>query len=469
VTNVIEPSPLAQSKIDPVQQAETNPAIRKDFSQDMRRLAVNNQESFSSESEAYNSLIDGKHDEFEHMEASGTIVPNVSHTRTQSRETAQTKPSGFSDTKTSAVPAVTGAFLDPNEQSFIVSDFFPSEAEVDDPQAEPFTLLEMLKQLLAYHTTALSDAQASSHFLLLLLPLLAENQALPAEETDATISIYTEALSGLHLSDETIYTILDVSLTHLIKAGVQPLQIEGILSTYHDQLQSLGLLHNAAYLRRLCYPSFPAVYEQGLKDNSVRLRCGGCRKPINNPRNKLRCENCTRRAAPCPICWCAESPFENNGKRKRHTVALPHDKTHEKQINVKFEVQENHIGDEESKHGLKIRPQLYSTCLNCNHAAHASCLAIWHGETPSGVAPGAESEQVCPTPGCLCVCVAPKTTPAVSIGDANRRRASGTPHAGGTRESVVREDDWRIRESSAVGSARRSLGGDDSRRSGTKQ
>ena len=60
--------------------------------------------------------------------------------------------------------------------------------------------------------------------------------------------------------------ILSTQLSQLIATGINPYQAEAILHTYHGQLHSLALFNSAASLRRLAYPTYPAVYEQALKD-----------------------------------------------------------------------------------------------------------------------------------------------------------------------------------------------------------
>jgi len=195
------------------------------------------------------------------------------------------------------------------------------------------------------------------------------------------------------------------------------------------------------------------VYEQGLKGNHLGLRCGGCRKPINNPRNRLRCENCMRRAAPCPICWCVESPFESSSIKKRKGSQSQHHEESKSKIDASKPDDGEGYWEEEDKR----RPQLYSTCLNCNHSAHAACLSIWHGDTTSRETVAADTDNGCPTPGCLCTCIAARAVPVDMVINNNKRRVSGDALAR-RREVAVKEDEWKVSESSAVGTVRRSLG-----------
>ncbi|KAG9631288.1 hypothetical protein KCU64_g16721, partial [Aureobasidium melanogenum] len=255
----------------------------------------------------------------------------------------------------------------------------------------------------------------------------------------------SEYFTAMGYSDMEIYSLFSTSFEHLIKAGLQPLQAESIISTYHSQLQHLGLFSNAAYLRRVSYPMYPSVYEGGLKDTQVSFMCGTCRKPINTP-NKMRCENCTQRQDPCPICWCDTSPFEAPAKIKtraggnRTSAVEPFIRP----ASARDDDGENQQHDTEAAQVQKNA--LYSTCLLCNHSAHAACLRTWHSQPPAhvDVSPTSvsTSEGACPTPGCFCACT-PGPRRNELLDTAERRE----------REKSVREDDWVVAESRAAQTA----------------
>lgn len=450
---------LAERPQLPVRAKTAAPAMeRRDVLEDMQILARNNQESFSSESEAQLSLQqDDQIQESGNMEASGTIVPDEHRIVTRSRGVSTTKSADVSRTTKSAPAATTHSNQGTTSSSdgFIPSDFLPSHEAEDTEATNPFTLITLLKQLLNYHTTTLSDAQTASHLILLLAPLLPQTHPLSDLETDTTISLYTEHLSSLGHTDTSILTILDSSLSHLIAAGLQPLQAESILCTYHTQLRSLALHNEAAYLRRLCYPSFPTVYEQALRDVEVGTRCGGCRRPIVNARNKLWCDSCGKEQASCPVCGCRDSVFEAVGKGRKAKAGRGHE-------SAGIGAQEGGTGGngQETMVAAPRKANLFTTCLDCNHSAHTACLAQWQ-----------LSESTCPVAGCPCVCIGdgvggPRATgggPASDMGTAGaigRRAAEQALLMGKRRKSSsMKSDEWAVGESRAVGSVRRGLSG----------
>lgn len=412
---------------------------KRDLSRQMETLAINNQQSFSSDSEVYTSGKGSLESGLEHgqdaenMETSGTIVPEAPRRGNRSRGTSTTHPPTLQHAVESAPAALPSKDkrdhhrLDPAKEPFLPLDFLVTHPSEDVAPGRPFALISMLRELLKYHTTVLSDAQTASYFLLLLTPLLPETHSLPQHEINATLATYSDCLANLGYTSEESYAIIQNSFEHMLKIGLQPLLAESVLSTYHEQLQAMGLLNNASYLRRLSYPTYPAVYEQGLKDNQMSLMCGNCHKAINNPNNKLRCETCGARQASCPVCWCEESPFESAPKKKKkHNQAPSHTNT---------DTVTDSIGGPET---TTTKPNLYSTCLLCNHSSHAACMRAWHS-ADSKHETGMVSDGACPTPGCLCDCVegpwrVEKTTRRKS--EAARER--------------VREDELKARPSRAV-------------------
>lgn len=443
--------------------------IPRDINRDMQTLAMNNQQSFSSESETVSpqkqSII---MDEMDNMEASGTIVPNRHSRGLLSREGPITRPTNLKHATESAPAALPSKIpADASKEPFIPADFLASDDPVDTEKGQPFTMISMLSQLLEYHTSNVPDAQAATHFIQLLSPLLPETHPLPQSETDATIAIYSDAFSLLGYTDAEIYTLLQTTFEHLIKSGLQPLLAESILSTYHTHLQHLSLHNNAAYLRRLSYPTYPAVWETGLKDVQTSLLCGKCRRGVNNPSNKFRCENCDARTQPCPVCECAVSPFEQT--------------SHQQKGNGKQNLFQSGPAppEEELRREGLARPVLYSSCLLCNHSAHSACLRVWHGvgtgskasssSTASRAKPvtrasvssvssragkagvaarpsaATNSEGACPVAGCLCAC----TTGPWRDASRQQQATNAGMVATGNRKKV-KDDEWQVPESRAV-------------------
>lgn len=424
----------------------------RDIPRDMQTLAMNNQQSFTSEAESSNTPHKSSEPDSEHMEASGTIMPQRHSRSTRSRDGSITKPTNLSH-NTESAPAVMASknlSINASRAPFIPADFLASDFNVDTEKNQPFRLIDMLNQLLDYHTAKVPDAQAATNFIFMLAPLLPETHALPQSSIEATITIYSEYFTSMGYSDMEIYSLFSTSFEHLIKAGLQPLQAESIISTYHTQLQHLGLFSHAAYLRRVSYPMYPSVYEGGLKDTQISFMCGACRKPINNP-NKMRCETCNQRQEPCPICWCDISPFETPAKIKTRMNGNRNSLS-ESYIEPMIEAGKNI--DEHNLETVSIpKNVLYSTCLLCNHSAHAACLRMWHyssspRSSQSALSAASASEGACPVAGCFCACTPGPRRNELLAGISRRER-----------EKSVRDDDWVVAESRAAQAASSLTGG----------
>lgn len=482
----------------PVSQPQPTaiPPIR-DIARDMHTLALNNQHSFSSDSEALSSSAGRRPSIGDHaqpileegsidMEASGTIIPPQPRThsrllRSRDGSNSVTKPTSLVHNNKSAPATLPSAALPrrpslkPEMMPFTPADFIGTDHPVDTETNNPFPLISLLSQLLDYHTVAVPSAQAATHFILLLTPLLPQTHPLPQSEIDQTITVYSEHFATLGYTDEEIYSLLQTSFEHPIKAGLQPLLAESIISTYHTQLLHLGLFNHAAYLRRLAFPTYPGVYEQGLKDNETSFLCGNCKKPINNPLSRFRCETCEQRLNNCPICDCATSPFEPAARHhsssgigkskveKRESGGLPplpEPRAHPS-ISVTTDEEAHPEDDRDTRTwaGELKKPLLYSTCLLCNHTAHTSCLRVWHApsntlhssSSSASSISAPQSEGYCPTPGCVCICTpGPARTALMQKlqAEADGRRSSKTSSM---RTGVrVKEDDWIAAESKAV-------------------
>lgn len=232
-----------------------------------------------------------------------------------------------------------------------------AHAQVDAEDGWIYELGGFLRELMRCNTGGdRMSPQTAAHLILVLGPCLPETRPLSRKAAEAAVASYTEAYEADgHEADE-IPDMINRCLNHLIKSGLQPLQVESILSTYHEELVRNQLFIQAAELRKLCYPAFPAVYEQVSRDTTVSLACGSCFKPLStNSQGKPKCEFCDAKPLACPVCWEAESPFTE----------------------------------------VPVGPLLRSQCLLCNHGGHAACLhKVLVDEKIGG----------CPTQGCLCNC-----------------------------------------------------------------
>lgn len=301
---------------------------------------------------------------------------------------------------------------DPPDNKKLSATYFPEDSDSDFEEHKPFRLVDMLRQLTTYYAST-RDAQTAAHLLVALTPYLPRTQPLSHREATATVSVYIDAfLATASYTQPEIESLLEQHFEPLMNAGLQPLQLEAILATYHEQLVRRQMRNEAAMLRRLAYPMYPSVYEDAVKDNHVRTRCSACRKPVLAGLEKALCENCGMKLARCTFCESVDSPFE----------------------------------EREAQPATK----LMSTCLRCNHGGHAACLRAWFAEGDGG----------CLTEGCLCDCVQGQWRE-----DKARLRAEAAAQAVAEGEGLlqqlglkgherVQSDDFAVRDSGAVERAR---------------
>ncbi|USP76340.1 hypothetical protein yc1106_03614 [Curvularia clavata] len=413
---------------------------------DMEHLRRNNQllRQDSSDSEALTSIYSSSFDYNIDMEASGTIVPDTSD---DTRPVQAPKPPAPLTHASRSAPPV----LDPmTEDGLLLSDFMAMH--VDAEAGSPYSVVGLLNSILAYHTKAL-DAQFPSVLLLLLQPLLPQTHS-PTDDPSANVANVLNAFSdtfvSLGLSPTQAKAILSTQLSQLIATGINPYQAESILQTYHAQLHSLSLFNAAATLRRLAYPTYPAVYEQALKETQLGLLCLSCQSPINNPKDKMRCESCKRTQAPCPICWAKYPAFEPLTAKKSKSKSRPgfKDRGHRRQRSS-LTLGQDLEGDRDADRPSPSVPAewsastatLWTWCPLCGHGGHSNCLSTWFADPVL-------SEGACPTEGCLCDCVQGSRRDA-KIEEMLLRKQEKD------RSKLVRKgDDWRVKESRAVTAVR---------------
>lgn len=276
--------------------------------------------------------------------------------------------------------------------------YLPDANDLDVESDKPFTALGMLHELVTHHSSK-GNAQAATQFLSMLGPLLPQTHPLPGAEIDATVRAYIDVLTTTGFPSDGILEVMDEYLGPLTRSGLQPLHVEAIFEAYHEQLMRHGLLCEAAELRKLAYPAYPAVYEQALRDNYIHIKCGSCGKPIIGGMADLRCENCNMGQASCPVCYCMNSPLG------RTTDTSP-----------------------------SLGP-LLTTCMLCNHSGHATCMQSWFRDST-------ENDGGCPVPGCLCDCVHGGWRMQKAEMAEKRRRLK--------HHSRIKSDDWSTQESNAV-------------------
>jgi hypothetical protein len=414
---------------------------------DMEHLRRNNQllRHDSSDSEALTSISSSSFEFSTEMEASGTIVPDVFE---DVRSPHVLKPPASLPHASGSAPPV----LDPTaEEGLLLSDF--EAVHIDAEEGSPYSVAGLLNHLLEYHTEA-SDAQFCSVLILLLAPLLPQTHG-PSDTPDVHIgdvlNVFSDTFVSLGLTQAQAKAILSTQLSQLIATGINPYQAESILSTYHAQLHALSLFNSAASLRRLAYPTYPAVYEQALKETQVGLLCLSCKSPINNPKDKMRCESCKRMQAPCPICWAKYPLFESiTAKKKSKAKSRPafKDRGHRRQRSSLMS-DPDHADDQVADGPSPTIPATWSSpaatlwtwCPLCGHGGHSNCISTWFADSML-------SDGACPTEGCLCDCVQGRRRDT-KIEEMLQKKAEKD------RSKFVRKgDDWKVKESRAVSAVR---------------
>ncbi|KAH7121161.1 hypothetical protein B0J11DRAFT_58642 [Dendryphion nanum] len=424
--------------------------------QDIENLRRNNQllRHDSSESEAYASSRDDVPPSSIgysiDMEASGTIVPEaLEDIRSPQGQKPQT---GLHDAAESTPPV-----LDPAaEGPLMLSDY--QAMHVDAEEGSAFAVIGLLNNILDFNTN-ISDAQMSSLLILLLSPLLPQTKSVPetsALDTAEILSEFSDTFTTLGLSPTQAYAIVSTQLTQVLAVGLNPYQAEAILHTYHTQLHSLSLYNAAATLRRLSYPTYPAVYEQALKETQLGLLCLSCGSPINNPKDKMRCETCKRAQAPCPICWGRYPAFEPSTSKKKvkskfRSSLKDKEINRSKQSSLLFNTTSGEADvDDAQSPSIPARvatpkATLWTWCPLCGHGGHSNCLSTWFADSVL-------SEGACPTEGCLCDCVHGRRREA-KVQEILAKKAEKD------RARLVRKgDDWKVGESKAVSAVRGAIG-----------
>lgn len=426
----------------------------------MQHLRRNNQllRHDSSESEAYaSSRGESTSPPLDHhvdMDASGTIVPDFLE---DTRSPNDLKPHAAQTPAAESVLPV----LDAGDQSRLsLSDF--QAMHVDAETGSAYSVIGLLNNLLAFSTTTQSDAQFSSVVILLLTPLLAQTHGpddTPDIDVGEVLTTFSDTFTSLGLTPTQAKAVLSTQLSQIIATGINPYQVESILHTYHAQLHSLSLYNSAASLRRLAYPAYPAVYEQALRDTQLGLLCLSCKSPINNPKDKMRCESCKRAQAPCPICWGRYPAFQPSTAKKKvkHKNRSSFDDRDRGRNGSSF--LSSHAVNLESNNDAASpttpeawsppKATLWTCCPLCGHGGHTNCLSTWFANA-------AFSDGACATEGCLCDCVQ-GTRRDERIKEVLRLKAEKD------RSKVVRKgDDWKVKESQAVSAVRQTLGDEPS-------
>lgn len=253
---------------------------------------------------------------------------------------------------------------------------------------------------------------------------------------------------------------------------------ELIFQTFNEVLLRQGMLVEAAELRLLCVPTYPAVYDYAQKDTFINVFCFECNKPYENTKRDNRlCQRCSTPQPPCTICmsqnpppeWSAEtstthtvndstsastnnsSPISSSHPRSQSRIepTSPNAPTIDPSTTKVHDFQD----DQPNANSIKSRPygaSLWSWCQGCGHGAHTACLTVWLNDI-------AFSEGGCPTSGCFHDCGPGPRREENRI--AQQEASKRARDMGYDRKThLVKRDSWIVGESKAVQSVGGMLG-----------
>jgi len=223
---------------------------------------------------------------------------------------------------------------------------------------------EVVQQMIHFLIDEEVSTQAASHLLLCVLPFLpiTRHEHGESRETKRILDVLASQLDQIQIDEHDAKEAM-MDYNRIICQGLEPMMCEWIFRDYHVELISNGLFAYAASLRKHCYPTFPSVYEDHLRDVSVRIHCTQCGTLLHG--NKIICDHCKRAPIACPICLQHTSPY-NDSLDKGLSMSM----------------------------GDKLR----TACAWCGHGVHIACLNMWQAD------PNPDYGHQCPTEGCLCVC-----------------------------------------------------------------
>ncbi|KAL4808929.1 hypothetical protein BDV18DRAFT_133519 [Aspergillus unguis] len=228
---------------------------------------------------------------------------------------------------------------------------------------------------------------------------------------------------------------------------------EAIFKAYNENLIRQFMYIEAAELRLLCVPSYPAVYDYAQGDTYMNVFCFTCKRPYENPENdNTRCHRCSTPQEPCTICLSLTPPPEWVAEQ----CASPPDGSHglvsdniscsslgTEPITLSETQQSNDTAHPEIYQ--RTRPKgttLWSWCQGCGHGGHLACITTWLKDVEV-------SEGGCATPGCMHDCgPGPRREHNRKILlEESKKRDSASRKAG---IGFVKRDTWAKGESKAV-------------------
>lgn len=232
---------------------------------------------------------------------------------------------------------------------------------------------------------------------------------------------------------------------------------EYIFKAYNENLLRQSLYIEAAELRLLCAPSYPAVYEYAQIESFINVFCFVCKRAYDNPwRDNRRCHRCNTPQPPCSICmsidpppeWVDEQKIMEEGcaaRREEFQAEEPFLSPSSSRTELVTSSELQRLGFSYDDSCSLSRPQgaaLWTWCQGCGHGGHLACMAKWLGDITY-------SEGGCATAGCNHDCAPGPRREANRAArlDESKRRESSTRRSG---VGYVKRDPWTMGESKAV-------------------
>ncbi|KAL4925589.1 WD repeat protein [Aspergillus undulatus] len=239
-----------------------------------------------------------------------------------------------------------------------------------------------------------------------------------------------------------------------------------IFKAYNESLIRQSMYIEAAELRSLCFPSYPAVYEYATGDTSMNVYCFTCKKPYENPKNdNSRCHRCSTPQDPCSICMSLDPPPEWVIEQSASPLETSHEQDLDAAANLTLShssLQTESFPPSELQRLDGTSPEIYQDarpkgttlwtwCQGCGHGGHLACINTWLKDIEI-------SEGGCASPGCMHDCgPGPRRDHNRRILlEESKRRDTASRKAG---VGFVKRDTWAKTESKAVEQVRGMLGG----------
>lgn len=234
-------------------------------------------------------------------------------------------------------------------------------------------------------------------------------------------------------------------------------ECESIFKTYNESLLRQSMYVEAAELRLLCVPTYPAVYEYAQVDSYINVFCFTCRRPYENPkRDNTRCHRCNTAQQPCPICMSMDPPPEwvaAQSTSSPNDEPEPETTTSQSSSSSPSLTATEPISTSDVETPTIPRPKgsaLWTWCQGCGHGGHLTCMTMWLDDPET-------SEGGCATAGCMHDCgPGPRREHnRALLQQETKRRDTASRRAG---VGFVKRDPWTRGESRAVEKVRGMLG-----------